>query len=535
MSRNPACPSSEHSGSTVRWCMVTSSWRPAPATKSSLSAAEVVPSAVPRVASHEAVSPTRMTAVERSALADALFEAVGEVFDTDNETAKRLMIEPNSQLTHILLAKSEEGRVVGLCAVHFFERQFRGAPVTILRVQSGMLHAYRGRSIDIPWFLRVVLKYTLTNPRRTLYFLGLVIHPSSYLLIARLGSAYWPKPNVPVPPEMLAFMIELADEFGMQVVDPGQPLLRRSTLRTRETEAERSYWRQCDKPAARFFVSMNPDYGERHGLLFLSRVSVPLIVSAAGRFALGKAERSLEGALATTLRVPLAARLIGASAVRKHLRSTDLFAGLADADLEALVAVAELVSLPASTYLFHEGDEGEDLYVITRGAACVVTTASDGETMIDQLGAGVLLGEVAMLSGGRRSASIRTAIASTLVRIRGVALRALMVENAGFGATVWGVFAARIFDDHLRVSGATQGLDRAGRTAWIRRGRHEELGPDASVDVEGDVFVLVLSGVVLIDRGGEAMSAQAPIVVELDASTRIRANTAARVVHVPPL
>jgi hypothetical protein len=519
---------------------------------------------MPRVASHEAVTPTRMSPDERSALADALFEAVGEVFDTDKATAKRLMIEPKSQLTRILLSKSEEGRVVGIFALHFFERNLRGVPVTILRVQSGMLRAYRGRSADMTWVLREVLGYTLANPGRALYGMGLMIHPSSYLFVARYAEAYWPKPDEPVPPEMLDFMIELADEFNLKTVDPRQPLVRVSTLKTRETEAERDYWRQCDKPAARFYVSMNPAYSERRGLLVLGRLSVPLLAKVAARFAREKAERAVEGAIATAQRLPLGARLIGPSEVRKRLRGAALFAGLDDASLEALVAGAEVVSLPTSTYLFREGDEGQDLYLVARGAVCVVTTSPDGEAMIDQLGAGALFGEIAMLAGGRRSASIRTAIPSTLVRVRGAALRASMAANAAVGEAIWGALAARIFDDHLRASGVVRELDhdggaplgvprsgpggpappapappnpldRAGRMAWIRRGRHEDLAPGASAGAEGDAFLMVLSGAVLIERGGPAMSAQAPIVLEADATVRVRAKTGARVVHVPPL
>jgi len=489
---------------------------------------------MPRVASHEVVTPTRMSPDERYVLADALYEAVGEVFETDKATATRLMIEPKSQLTRILLSKDEQGRVVGLFALHFFERRLRGRPVTILRVQSGTLRAYRGRSANMSWVLREVLRYALARPGRALYGMGLMIHPSSYLFVARYAEVYWPKPDEVVPPEILGFMIELADEFGMRAADPRQPLVRASTLKTRETEAERNYWRQCDKPAARFYVAMNPAYAERRGLLVLGRLSVPILAKVAARFAREKADLALEGALATAQRLPLGARLLGLPAVRKRLRGAALFAGLDEAGLDALAAGAEVLSLPTATYLFREGDLGEDLYLVAHGAVCVMKASPEGEVMIDQLGVGAVFGEIAMLTGGRRSASIRTAIPSTLVRIRRVALRALMAENPRVDAAIWGAFAARIIDDHVRASGGAPELGRADRMAWIQRGRHEDLAPGAGSRAEGDALLAVLSGAVLVARGGAEASAQAPVVLEADAHLRLRAETAARVVHIPP-
>ena len=488
---------------------------------------------MPRVASYEVVTPTSLSPDERAALADALFEAVGEIFDTDKPTTTRLMIEPKSQRTRILLSKNEEGKVVGVFALHFFERTLRGEPVTILRVQSGLLRAYRGKGSNLPWALREVTRYALSHRDRALYGMGLMIHPSSYLFVHRYADEYWPKPDVPVPPETLAFMIELADEFHMKAVDPERPLLRASTLKTRETEAERDYWRRCEKPAARFYVSMNPRYAERRGLLVLGRFSVPQLAKVVARFAREKVDLAVEGALATAQRLPLGRQLLGPPEVRRRLKSAALFAGLDEASMDALIAGAEVVSLPTATYLFREGDEGEDLYVVARGAVSVMAAGPDGETMIDQLGAGALFGEIAMLAGGRRSASIRTAVPSILVRIRRAALRALMAGNASVEEAIWGAFAARVFEDHLRVSGGAPALDRAERAAWIQSGRHEDLAPAATAGGADDAFVMVLSGAVVIEQDGSTLSAQAPIVLEGGARARLRAKTAARVVHVP--
>lgn len=88
------------------------------------------------------------------------------------------------------------------------------------------------------------------------------------------------------------------------------------------------------------------------------------------------------------------------------LRETALFAGL-DAE-----AAAELVKrLVRRTFrrgqpLFHQGDPGDSLYVIIEGSVAIVVSSENGDRMVlTTLHAPDVLGEIALLDGGLRSAS----------------------------------------------------------------------------------------------------------------------------------
>ena len=54
-------------------------------------------------------------------------------------------------------------------------------------------------------------------------------------------------------------------------------------------------------------------------------------------------------------------------AVVTTLRSCQLFTGLPQSDLEAIVEVSVLKMLDKGDYLFHEGDPAHGFYVIQRG------------------------------------------------------------------------------------------------------------------------------------------------------------------------
>lgn len=490
---------------------------------------------MPRVVRSEPIIPRRLSAAERSELADGLLAVYGEIFEgATREYVVKGLIEPNSYFTTILLHRGAEGQIVGYFAIHFFERRFRGVATTVVRSSVGMLRAYRGRNANIAWALGVLLKQRLAHPGRPFYGMGSMVHPSSYLQVARYVDVFWPRPGEAVPADMHDFIVELADEFGMPRIDPDQPLVRAGSMPTRETDAERDYWRRSDKPAARFFVAMNPSYSRGNGLVTLFPITVSMLVGIASRILRERAQLLFAGAAALAQRLPLGGRLLRPAAVRRHLQATPLFAVLYAASLQRVVELSHVVTVPAGKVLFREGDEGDDLYVIARGAVAVLAGPAGGEEMIDQLGSGALFGEIAVLAGGRRKASVRTVISTTLVRIPGRALRAAM-QSAALGDAIWETFAARIFDDHLRAAGRHRQLSRTERLAWVGRGQHHVYAPDAVVQPTRAAFMIVLRGAVLIEQGAAPISAQAPIVIEVDAATRITVKSEARTVDIPPL
>ena len=85
-----------------------------------------------------------------------------------------------------------------------------------------------------------------------------------------------------------------------------------------------------------------------------------------------------------------------------RLAAIPFFAGLVDADLVAVAEAASEVEAATGDVLSVEGDFGHALYAIERGTASV---AVDGRE-VRQLGPGDVFGEIAVVSGGRRTASV---------------------------------------------------------------------------------------------------------------------------------
>jgi hypothetical protein len=485
---------------------------------------------MPRIASTEIIIPNTLSAEGRRQLTEALYAVHQQIFDgVERESFARYVVDSKAEHTWIQVHRNEEGAIVGYFALHVFERQLGGQPSAVFRAEAGSLRAYRGGGITMRFGLKRVVRYLLENPGRKAWYLGSLVHPSSYTLLAHHFGTVWPRREQGTPPELLAFMDTLASEFGLEKVDPERPLVRHVGWKTRETEVEQEYWWRCDKSAARFFIEANPGYGEGHGLLTM----VPLTVANVLHLARAVAERKLRGLVAAARSLgralPGGARLRRAAVV-SLLQATPLFAHFEARALEALAAQAEELVLPAGQYVFHQGDSSDELYVLSRGAAYVLVEARGQEQVVDELGSGTVIGEIAMLAGERRSASIRTAAASTLVRIPRAALQPLLESSASLWQGIWRTFAARRFEDLARGRARYSNIGRRGRQAWLQQGEHRELAAGEALSVSPGSCLFVLSGSVEIEQAGAWVSARGSMLVDAHQVLRVVAQEPAQLI-----
>jgi CRP-like cAMP-binding protein len=89
------------------------------------------------------------------------------------------------------------------------------------------------------------------------------------------------------------------------------------------------------------------------------------------------------------------------------LRNTLLFRGLDDEAAEALSASLTETRLRRGEILFHEGEAGDRLYIVTEGKVKLGRTSSDGrENLLAILGPSQMFGELSLFDPGPRSATV---------------------------------------------------------------------------------------------------------------------------------
>jgi uncharacterized membrane protein len=90
------------------------------------------------------------------------------------------------------------------------------------------------------------------------------------------------------------------------------------------------------------------------------------------------------------------------------LAAIPMFESLSPEDLAGLASRLEEEELPADTIVFRQGDVGTTMYIIVTGAVEVAIEPGKRKLVLATLFAGQYFGELSLLDGGHRSATVRT-------------------------------------------------------------------------------------------------------------------------------
>lgn len=99
------------------------------------------------------------------------------------------------------------------------------------------------------------------------------------------------------------------------------------------------------------------------------------------------------------------------------LGGVPLFAGLGPAELAGIRSVATEQALAPGDVLMAEGDPGDALYLVLEGELAVTKQGTAGERAIATVGPGAVQGEIAVLGGGPRLATVRALTPGRVLRL----------------------------------------------------------------------------------------------------------------------
>jgi CRP/FNR family cyclic AMP-dependent transcriptional regulator len=135
------------------------------------------------------------------------------------------------------------------------------------------------------------------------------------------------------------------------------------------------------------------------------------------------------------------------------LRSVPLFADLEQGELERFSRVAVPRSFPAATRVFHEGDRSDACYIVRAGSFRVTREHSDGRAItLATLGPGDIFGELAMLDGEVRSASVEALGDGELLALPAGEVRALLARHPEINVKLIGALVRRLRSANERIS-----------------------------------------------------------------------------------
>jgi NTE family protein len=99
------------------------------------------------------------------------------------------------------------------------------------------------------------------------------------------------------------------------------------------------------------------------------------------------------------------------------LRRSPLFANLDEQAISALRGEMVISSVPSGEVVLRQGDIADCLYLVVSGRVRVVTGPPEARTVLAELGPGQIFGEMGLLTGEPRYATVETARDSELARL----------------------------------------------------------------------------------------------------------------------
>jgi cGMP-dependent protein kinase 2 len=139
---------------------------------------------------------------------------------------------------------------------------------------------------------------------------------------------------------------------------------------------------------------------------------------------------------------PAAARAVTRISIERQL--LQIFgSGLAREDIAEVVAAAQVEHKRAGEILLQEGDTGQDLYIIRRGSMIVEKQIGGRPVFLSYLPAGAYVGEMALLGSAPRSATVKAAIKSEVIRLPGDVFARLLAAKPALRAKLQKDMAGR--------------------------------------------------------------------------------------------
>jgi len=189
--------------------------------------------------------------------------------------------------------------------------------------------------------------------------------------------------------------------------------------------------------------------------------------------------------------------------------STPLFSDLSPGAFLELARRLSLRRIGRGEVIIRQGDVGTSLFVVASGRVRVERAGRGGAAVLARLGEGAFFGEMAMLSGAPRIASVVAEEEGELLEISAELLADLSRSHPHVAASLTKFYRQRLIANVMGTSALFQPYAPADRTALMRRFEMRDVGAGEAVVREGqpsDGLYVVLSGELEVVSGGRSVA-----------------------------
>ena len=186
------------------------------------------------------------------------------------------------------------------------------------------------------------------------------------------------------------------------------------------------------------------------------------------------------------------------------LREVTWVKGLADSVISKIVDLSQQKTYAAGERIMEQGGEGDGMIVITRGSVKV----SIGDVVVDIMGRGAVIGEMAVLAGVKRTANVVADTSVSAIWLTTESMQKVISESPELANSLWKTASIRFAENLLGAREPYSQWNQMQLRRWLNAGEVNSPQDGSTINLYGKVAVLV-SGQAGSAAGGEGISAPA--------------------------
>jgi hypothetical protein len=169
-----------------------------------------------------------------------------------------------------------------------------------------------------------------------------------------------------------------------------------------------------------------------------------------------------------------------------------------------IVTASEPRAYNSGDTVMKQGDDGDGMIVITRGSVKV----SIGDLVVDIMGRGAVIGEMAVLGGIPRTANVVADSSVTALWLTTESMQAIKAESPELSGSLWKTAGMRFAENLLGTKDPYNGWDQMRLRRWLNEGDVTAPTDGENVNLYGQTAILI-SGKAKISGQEELISAPA--------------------------
>jgi len=169
------------------------------------------------------------------------------------------------------------------------------------------------------------------------------------------------------------------------------------------------------------------------------------------------------------------------------LREVNWLKGLPEELITRIIEVSETKKYNIGDTLMNQGDEGDGMIVITRGSVKV----SIGDLVVDIMGRGAVIGEMAVLGGVPRTATVMADSTVTALWLSTASMQQIMEDSQELSSSLWKTAAMRFAENLLGAKDPYNSWNQMQFRRWLNDGEVISPPNGEKLNLYGKVAVLV--------------------------------------------